>query len=283
MAKVWLDATRAGTHGGVGDLILAGRQDHGQGILTGGRPRYYPAYAFSFVTRGIGRYRDANRDVAIGPGTVAYVFPGVPHWYGVLDPTGHWDEVYLAFTGPIFDVAADQGLLDVRQPLRSLRDVAYWKRRIETFRTRRPPIGRRARDAEACEVLQLLADFAAAGDPEPPQYGDDWIELSCSLLRADPGERVDLESVALAVGMPYETWRRRFRDRTGYSPGRYRLNHRIDTAVELARYSTMPSREIAAALGFSDEQHLARHLKAATGRTARQLRNQIARSPAPNA
>jgi len=135
---------------------------------------------------------------------------------------------------------------------------------------------RRARDAEACEVLQLITDFAASSAcAAPPTAADsDWFEISCSRLRADVGEHLDLAAVAAEVGMPYETWRRRFRHRSGYPPGRYRLDRRIDTAVALARYSTMRVREIAVSLGFSDEQHLIRHVRAATGRTPRQLRDQ---------
>jgi transcriptional regulator GlxA family with amidase domain len=97
----------------------------------------------------------------------------------------------------------------------------------------------------------------------------------------DLGESIDLAALAEEVGMPYQTWRRRFRDRSGYPPGRYRPDRRIDTAVDLARYSSMTSRDIAVAVGFSDEQHLARRVRSATGRTPRQLRDQAARASAP--
>jgi transcriptional regulator GlxA family with amidase domain len=73
--------------------------------------------------------------------------------------------------------------------------------------------------------------------------------------------------------MPYETWRRRFREATGLSPGRYRLRRQLEAAESMLRLTQLTVREVAVSAGFADEHHLARHLRARTGLTPRQYRH----------
>jgi transcriptional regulator GlxA family with amidase domain len=71
--------------------------------------------------------------------------------------------------------------------------------------------------------------------------------------------------VAAAAGLGYESWRKRFAAETGQPPGRYRARRRVDAAAELLRRSSLTNREIAEAVGFSDEHHFARQFRAVTG------------------
>ncbi len=263
---------RRGASGALGGVVLAGRIDGGRGIPRG-PSRRYPGYALVLVTAGTGRYRDRRHDVPIGPGTLITVSPDEPHWYGVIGPAT-WDEVYLVFGGPMFVLAEARGVLDRSRPLRRMLPVPYWQHRLERFRTRRPPRTPAERDAEACEVLRLLVDVQVATEPQPASAGgEDWFLRSQQGLESDLGESVDLAGLAQEVGMPYETWRRHFRDRAGVPPARYRLLRRVDAAVGLLAHTTAPVREVAAAVGFSDEHHLRRHVRAVTGLTPGQHRH----------
>lgn len=216
----------------------------------------------------------------MGPGTLITVTPDEPHWYGVIG--GTWDEVYLVFNGPLFVLAEAQGVLDRARPLRRMLPVPYWQHRVERFRTRQPPRSPAERDAEACEVLRLLVDLQVATDPLPASsQQEDWFVRSQRGLESDLSRPLDLTSVAREVGLPYETWRRHFRDQAGVPPARYRLLRRVDAAVGLLAYTTAPVRDVAAAVGFSDEHHLRRHLRTVTGLTPGQHRH--AAVPPPSA
>lgn len=224
------------------------------------------------VRAGSGVYRDRSGEVPLGPGSLVRLVPGRPHWYGVVG-AGRWDEVYLTFTGPLFDTAARQGRL-FDPPVTRVRPVDRWGARLDAHRTRTPPLTVGGADREATEVLRALVDAAdpGAADASSEPVGADWLARSQSLLGHDLGEDLDLASVATAVGLTYETWRKRFRQATGLSPGRYRAMRRVDAAAEALRRSTLSHREIAASLGFSDAPHLARQLRALHGTTPSDVR-----------
>lgn len=271
-----LVATRRGPAGLLGGLALAGRIEGGRGVAAGGLRRY-ASFALMYLVGGSGRYRDGAIDRPLVPGSLVSVVPGHPHWYGVVG-SGHWDEVYLVFDGPVFALAMAHGLIDPGRPVRSLAPVPYWLHRIDSFRTRRAPRTAVGRDHEALDVVRLLGDIRAQEiDGAPAEGGTpaDWFARSQELLETDLAEPVDLERVADTVGMPYETWRRRFRDRAGCAPARYRLLRRVDAASTMLAHTSLTTRDIAGSLGFCDEHHLIRHFRSTTGRTPRQFRDTL--------
>jgi AraC-like DNA-binding protein len=276
-----LVAYRTGPAGLLGRVHSAGRIEGGRGVPTG-PPRRLDYYAVMYVYGGQGRYRDARHDLTLLPGHLVQLVPGHAHWYGVTGPHP-WNEVHLTFAGPAFDLCAAQGLIDPARPVRRLTPVEHWLGRIDRFRTARPPASAAGADDEACAVLRLLVDMAArdgtagvapAGDPGY-RRGADWVARSRARLGADLGEPVDLRQVAASVGMPYETWRKRFQAVTGEPPARYRLLRRLDAAGELMRRTSLTNRDIAASLGFTDEHHLARQFRRFTGMTTGVFRRTV--------
>lgn len=266
-----LVVARRGEPGALGGLVLAGRIEGSRGAPSTRSVRF-GSYGCTFLFGGAGRYRDADHDAALGPGSLVLVFPGRPHWYGATTARG-WDEVFLVFDGPAFALAERVGVLDPARPVHQLTPVADWLSRFERFRLRPPPRTAAARDAEACEVLQLLVEATAPTPPLPGPGGTGWYEVSCRRLEADIDRPVDLGAIAAEVGMPYDTWRRAFRRRSGYPPAQYRRQRRLDAARSLLRDTSLSTAEVAVALGFSDERHLKRHIRALTGLTPRQFRD----------
>lgn len=85
---------------------------------------------------------------------------------------------------------------------------------------------------------------------------------------------LSLDELALASGLNKFHLVRRFRTATGFTPMEYVRSVRLDTALRLLAETSLPLREIAPQVGFSDEYHLSRLLKARYGRGARELRRQ---------
>lgn len=257
--------------GRLGRVRYAGRVDHGRGLPRTSSWRRFDAYGLMFLWQGEGVYRSPDRVVPLRPGHIVYVIPGVPHWYGVPNG-GVWNEVFIVFEGPAFDLCRQQGLIDPDRPVRQLEPVTYWRSRLDGFRTRRAPRTAAAADVEVCQVLALLADIAEREDRQEPPLQEAWISESQALLCANLSEPLDLHKVAESVGLPYDTWRRRFREAVGVAPAQYRLRHRIDAARHLLRQTSLSVADIAASLGFTDEAHLARHFRTYVGMTAGQYR-----------
>ena len=257
-------APRSGPAGRLGQVETAGRIESGRGV-PGQHLRTYHRHVLTFVFEGTGHYRDAGHDLPLPTGSLVHVFPGHPHWYGA-DPDG-WSEVFLIFDGPVFATALSAGLLDIATAVRRLEPVPYWRDRIDAFRTRRPPLTAAAADDEVCDVLRLLVDVAsrdrATAGAAASRSG--WLTQSRALLGSDLHRPLDLVAVAAAVGFGYETWRKRFTAEAGRPPATYRRQRRVEAATELLRRTSLSNREIAEAVGFSDEHHLARQFRAVVG------------------
>jgi AraC-like DNA-binding protein len=276
MTATALIATRPGPAGTLGGIRYVGRILAGRGIPAR-TARSFPMFGLMYVFGGAGRYRDANHDLPLTAGDLVFVLPNHAHWYGVTDRGVTWNEVYIVFDGPVFRTAAAAGLMDATDPVHHLAPVRYWLHRMDQFRTRRTPRTTAGRDAEACDLLRLLTDInARTRSAEPHVPSEDWFVRSQQALEGALGETVDLHDVATEVGMPYETWRRRFQARAGTPPAEYRRLHRIDAAGTLLTDTSLSVREIAANLGFADEHHLNRQFRTAMGMTPRAYRNQNA-------
>ena len=263
---IGLHRTRLGT------VLVAGRIAQGRG-LPAGSTRRHPAWGLTFLTAGTGRYRDARHDAAIGAGTLVLVFPGHPHWYGA--DRGGWDEHFVVFEGPLFDLARQRGALSPARPLVRDLPVVRWGHRLAAFGERRRPTSVGARDAEAAELLAILLDAAATGGlrPRVAAAETDWVSRSVELLESDLSETLDLRGVAAEVSMSYEAWRRRFRETTGTSPYAHRAERRLTAATELLLHTGLAVRDVATATGFSDERHLIRRFRERTGLTPRTFRD----------
>jgi AraC-like DNA-binding protein len=263
----------------LGEVLVAGRILAGRGLPVG-TTRRHPTWGLTFLTGGTGRYHDAAHDEPVRAGTLIVVHPGHPHWYGA-DRSG-WDELFVVFDGPVFELAGRRGALSPERPLVHGLPVARWGHRLATFGDRARPTNAEARDAEALELLTALLEATATATvrhrsrarvPAAGAAGRHWLERSVELLEHDVAEPLDLRSVAAEVGLPYETWRRRFRAETGTSPYAHRATRRLAAATDLLVHTGLGVRDIAAATGFSDERHLIRRFREHTGLTPRAFRD----------
>lgn len=71
-------------------------------------------------------------------------------------------------------------------------------------------------------------------------------------------ERLDLQTLAAAVGMGMWTFIRHFRESFGQTPHAYIIDRRIDRARRLLAEGSLPIKEIASLCGFADQAHMTR-------------------------
>ncbi|MEU2250989.1 AraC family transcriptional regulator [Streptomyces sp. NPDC019224] len=220
--------------------------------------RTVPGWVVSHVISGSGIYRQGGGgEQTIVPGMVTVVAPGVPHLYGTL-PGGRWTELFAVVTGPLADALAAAGVLAGSGPRLPRTPVSAPALRA-VIAAGQPT----ATDAEhqLLALAGLLADITAADTPDPR----DPVKEACALLTEDLQAPVNLREVAAAVGLPYDTFRRRFVAEVGQSPLAYRNGRRIRDAAGLLRMTTMTVRQIARLYGFHDEFHFSRRFRAHFG------------------
>ena len=86
------------------------------------------------------------------------------------------------------------------------------------------------------------------------------------------GDTIDVEVLAVSLGMTYRSFRYMFAKETGTSPLQYQLNVKLVRAKNLLKSSDMPIAEIAETLGFNSTWYFSHFFTRATGRSPRTYR-----------
>ncbi|MFA7345534.1 MAG: AraC family transcriptional regulator [Terrimicrobiaceae bacterium] len=260
----------------LGSIRLAGliKQSHGR---DQGTQRRLGSFALVYSLSGGCTYWDEqNGRRNIRAGDLIILFPEIAHRYGV-GARGQWDEFFIMFDGPVFDLWRNKGYLDPRNPVRHLEPVSYWLRRFEACMKTGAFIGKSAALRQVCNLQMLLAEILGVesqttGRPAKPA----WLDRACSLLNDGSMEPVLSHKLARSLGLSAETFRKKFTQIMGMPPSRYRVARTIDRACSLIVENQLSGKEIARQLGFSDEYHFSKRFKQVTGLSPSTFRRQLA-------
>lgn len=256
----------------IGGIKIACFLNNGVGVLT--ERRTLPHFNLVYVTRGHGSYRDERGvELSVSAGDAILVFPGIEHWYGP-PPGENWNEFYMVFEGPVFDLWRASGCLDQERPVVSLRPMDFWRDRILSLIG-----GKRAQSEselihETVQLQELLADIVQASEQD---MADDiaWLEQAKAAIAAT----MDVRGAAARMGQSYEGFRKRFRKLSGRSPGRYRTSLIMERACEMLAEPGVLLRDISDELGFCDEYHFSRQFSKTVGWSPSEYRTRIGRGP----
>jgi transcriptional regulator GlxA family with amidase domain len=86
------------------------------------------------------------------------------------------------------------------------------------------------------------------------------------------GDSIDLVALAAVAGLSMHHFARQFKQSTGVTPHHYLTGKRLERAQEMLCQTDLSLAEIACAVGFSDQSHLARHFRHMLGTTPREFR-----------
>jgi AraC-like DNA-binding protein len=259
----------------LGRLTLAGFIKNSAGV-RGPTMRVLGSYALVYLLEGSGTYCDARGCSArVQAGDLLLIFPDIGHTYGP-EAGEHWNEIYCVFDGPVFDVWRHVGLLDQSRPVMRLTPVPIWLEKLESVLPARPGVTMAERTVEISRFLATFTEMLVHGATDAADTTQpSWIRRACTLLEMNLHEECSLAEVASALDMPYETFRKRFRQHVGVSPGRYRAIRRVDAACAMLQHSDMTILMIATQLGFGDEFHFSKRFKQITGVSPREFRRRL--------
>jgi AraC-like DNA-binding protein len=264
----------------IGRISMTGRVPRTEAWPADQPPRTLGSYAVIYLLAGEGRYVDgAGRNRHVSTGDLILLFPELPHRYGPR-PGEFWDQLYLVFDGPVFDLWRASGLLDDHRPVCHVPPVERWTQRFAelVFLDEATTPGAVLQDIARLQLL--IADALAAATADGPGSTDDqlWLARATALLASDLRNPDSLPDVAATLGLSYDGFRKRFRRLAGVTPARYRSQRRLDRACELIIAGDHTDREIAARLGFASESHFSHRFRQLIGSSPREFRAAAAAS-----
>lgn len=236
------------------------------------RGRDFRAYGCLYLVAGSGFYEDElNGRRSVSAGDVIVIFPGLRHGYGTVRD-GDWTEVWLGCRGPMFDNLEREGVLARDRPVLHAgvdeRLVSRFDALVATVRN-----AEGAPDAVlAARAALLLVEIAMV---RRSRLGPGSLVARARVaLEADLRHPLDLSALARSQGVGYDTLRRAFLSAVGMSPGRWRLQRRIERAQELLLVDE-PLERIAEDLGFCNRNFLTRQFTAMVGLSPARWRSQM--------
>lgn len=255
-----------GVGSALGQLLVAGIVRDSPGIAPPNPVRVLNHYGVVYITEGGGHFEDAlGFSHSIVRGDLLFLFPQVGHTYGP-GPTDFWNELFIIFEGPVFDLWQDKGLLNPKAPVLHLEPVDYWFDRFKETVWSVPQTGPEYSLVRLCRLQQLLADILVYQQQQGYEQVDhEWLAQAKALLKASLHTRPNYEAIAASVGMSYDGFRKRFAREAGVTPAKYHTLRRIDRACELLLNESLTLKEIARRLGFGDEYHLSKRFKQIVG------------------
>ena len=163
----------------LGRLTMAGFIHNSAGV-GGAAMRVLGSYAIVLLLEGSGRYQDINgRQQRVQAGDLVLVFPDLGHRYG--PGTGeYWNEFYVVFDGPVFDMWRQVGLLNPAQPIQQLEPISDWLARLEDALREPRPLTVAGRTSEIGRFLQVLTDMLAPNSLESAvELEPAWLARAC--------------------------------------------------------------------------------------------------------
>jgi AraC-like DNA-binding protein len=94
----------------------------------------------------------------------------------------------------------------------------------------------------------------------------------CDFIEEHIGEKISLGALSSMAGLSPNHFARAFQQSVGMPPHRYLLRRRLEHVDQMLRETQLPLSQIALAVGFSDQSHLARHFRRLTGMPPSQAR-----------
>jgi AraC-like DNA-binding protein len=224
------------------------------------------AHLLVYTLEGRARYvDDSGLDRVMGQGCLFLLPPGLAHAYLPLS-AAPWSEFHMWLTGPIWDLWLRAGSGPEAVLFLEGLPVAHWLDRLmqATAPTEpQTPAASWQRLAQIQSVLAGMMEAAEQAGSEEEAQGR--LGKARKILEQGQLCEPSLQEVAHTIGMAYETFRKRFTEAVGVSPGRYRTRHVMRHACRMLTEERSTIQETAARLGFSDEFHFSRRFKSTIG------------------
>jgi AraC-like DNA-binding protein len=223
-------------------------------------PRLQQTVQLVFVHDGSMSVTVAGEQLAVASGHACLLLPGsVEHFH--FSPSRETRHSWVHYWSSADDGALLARLAEVRrvQPMSPV-----LARLVAALLNERPAAGPIA----ALRAHEILYRYVEDARRVPAA-----LEPALTFVEQHLAHPLDVDRIAAAAAVSRSQLFRLFRAELGVTPGEYVWRRRDELAVELLRDTGLPVAEVAARCGFRNPKHLARRIRAATGRPPSELRS----------
>ncbi|HCC86069.1 MAG TPA: AraC family transcriptional regulator [Porphyromonadaceae bacterium] len=237
--------------------------------------RVLSEYQIVYISKGKGTFTSATTKKAnISKGQVMLLFPGQWHTYCPLKETG-WNEYYIGFEGKIIDAIVANGFIS---PDNQVLNVGVNEDLVNLFAT-----AIRVAKEDKTGVQQTLAGIAfnilgtilslAQHKNFESKDSAQKIERAKVIMYENIHKNIDAQEIAANLGISYSSFRKAFKEYTGYAPAQYFQELKLRKAKELLAETNHSVKEIAYELNFSSYEYFLSFFKKRVGITPLEYRD----------
>lgn len=275
------------TWGGVVSFVETQDVGAGESYPPGDHPKRYffspetgrvvDEFQLVYITLGSGWFRSKSFQggclTHVSAGDMLILFPGEWHSYYPEKETG-WKEYGIGFIGAVASNLLSNGFISptkpilhpgVREEIIRLYDVAL------TVASEQKPLYQQL----LFSLVNLIIGYTCFFGKNGSMYST-YMEKKINqakLLISDNLRTVSPEFLAAKLDLGYTTFRKKFKECTGFPPAKYILEIRIMKAKDLLTNTYMTVNEIAYNLGFDNIDYFYVVFKSKTGMTPTAYRN----------
>lgn len=249
-------------------------KDHPQGYLfSKEKGRILNEYQLIYIVRGKGYFTSAHcSKIPVSQGMMLLLFPH--EWHTYYPDEGGWDEFWIGFKGMSIDYRIEAKFFSLDNPVLhvGINDsiICLYQQSIDIATTQ--GFGFQVLLAGIVNYLLGYA-YALSENPTQRDSGAEIIDKARNYILDCLSEQVCPEDIAKHIGLSYTTFRRFFKNYTGFSPAAYILELKINKCKEWLTNSEFTSQEIAYLAGFENPDYFCTVFKRKTGMTPIEYRN----------
>ena len=245
------------------------------------RRRILNEYQLVYITRGAGYFESASCSrTRIEAGTMFMLFPGEWHTFAP-DPETGWDDHWIGFNGSYMDDKIKYGFFTFKN---CIFRVGINENIINTYHEifdiiHNEKNGYQQMVAGLTMSLISRVYYQNINHSNSDNYIMRIINQAKVIMKEDLAGNVELEDMAVSLGVSYSLFRRDFKKRCGISPGQYRQEIKLAKAKELLYSTNLSIAEISNRLHFESLGQFSTFFKKKTGVPPLEFRKRGTKNP----
>lgn len=254
---------------------------------TGDNPHHWnwndgqvrPDFNIILIRKGMGIFESKRTGIRrVRQGSIIMAFPGEWIRYRPNRKTG-WDECWITFDGEIPRRLLMRGVFSPQLPVLGPCNMELLEPLFDhlTNIVMNQPIG--FQQIAASTVYQILTQVSICDRISSSILSesdiDKKIDEARRIMMQNINGNLNMDELAVSLGVGYSWFRRMFKHYTGHSPGQYYLQLKINQAQHLLMKTNLPIKDIADMTGFESPYYFSRMFKNITGESPAAFRSHL--------